>query len=325
MGKECKICVVIVTYNRKEYLIKLLEGLRQQSRHIDAILIFDNYSNDGTGSLLVKHKYTEGETAGKLYIKEEENYKYYYFKNECNCGGSGGFYQAIKLAINFDYDFLWCMDDDVYPDSNCLNELLKHMSSANRICIPTRQDQNYTDYAITKVDMSNPFKYSIVSRKTMMKNDRIGLDAIHVVDMPFEGPLIAVDLIEQIGLPKSDFFIIFDDSEYAARANQYTDILYCKNAILHKQIIPVSSHTKLMNWKNYYGYRNQIWFDRHYANNIFVKIVRPRLLLLDLVLRALIQGKWSNLKIITAAYSDGMHNRLGKLVEPGVTAEKFRR
>ena len=159
----------------------------------------------------------------------------------------------------------------------------------------------------------------------MVYNDSIIGSAIKVVDMPFEGPLISKDLIKEIGLPKADFFIFFDDSEYAARASKHTKILYCKDAILHKQIIPTSNgKNNLMNWKNYYGYRNQIWFDRHYGNNIFVKVLRPRLLLVDIVLRALIKRKYSNINVIRKAYRDGMNNKLGKLVEPGIKGKDIK-
>ena len=47
------ICAVIVTYNRKEYLSKLLEALRFQTRRLDGVLIFDNHSSDGTDHYLL--------------------------------------------------------------------------------------------------------------------------------------------------------------------------------------------------------------------------------------------------------------------------------
>ena len=72
-----------------------------------------------------------------------------------------------------------------------------------------------------------------------------------------------------------------------------------------------------MNWKNYYGIRNQIWFDRNYGDNWFVKSFRPRLLYVDLMLRAILTRKTTNKQVIKRAYVDGMNNRLGKLIAPG--------
>ena len=72
-----------------------------------------------------------------------------------------------------------------------------------------------------------------------------------------------------------------------------------------------------MGWKEYYGYRNQYWFDRTYGENIFVKKLRPLFNHLDLCFRAIVKRRWSNLKVFRAAYYDGTHNILGKRVNPG--------
>ncbi|RMG35011.1 MAG: glycosyltransferase, partial [Methanobacteriota archaeon] len=42
------IAAVIVTFNRKEMLIRCLEGIFSQTRPVSAIFIIDNASTDGT-------------------------------------------------------------------------------------------------------------------------------------------------------------------------------------------------------------------------------------------------------------------------------------
>lgn len=44
--KEQKVYVAIVTYNRKEYLLNLLEALQQSEKKISGILLLDNKSTD---------------------------------------------------------------------------------------------------------------------------------------------------------------------------------------------------------------------------------------------------------------------------------------
>ena len=72
-----------------------------------------------------------------------------------------------------------------------------------------------------------------------------------------------------------------------------------------------------MGWKDYYGYRNQYWFDRTYGENGAVRLLRPLLSRADLTLRAIARRKWANLRVISLAYRDGTRSRLGRTVDPG--------
>ena len=317
------ICIVIVTYNRCEYLLNLLNALLNQSTQPEAILIFDNYSSDNTIQKLRDFGLDFMNTVDVLQERTTHKGRFLYYRNGFNSGGSGGFYSGIKLASEMNFDYIWCMDDDVLPDKECLEVLMENVSENNRIVIPTRTDDKYKDFAVTKVNMSNPFIYKITSRKTWLYNEEIKGDVVEIVDMPFEGPLIANSLVKEIGLPNKDLFIIFDDSEYAYRASKKTKLLYCKKAVLHKQIIPVTSSDSTFNWKNYYGWRNQFWFDKEYGTNVFVKLLRPYFQSFDLYLRAIVKGKWSNIKVVRRALHDANKNLLGKLVEPGTKGEDF--
>ncbi len=312
------VCALVVTYNRKEYLLKLIaEGLMKQTYPIEKIIIFDNNSTDGTEQEL--------KSAGIIdcYIDVNSNdfkdtrQKILYYRNSENEGGSGGFHKGIRMASETGCDLIWTMDDDVLPDLSCLEKLVANMSEHTRICVPCRTDDRYTDNAIVNVNMSNPFLYNIKLRKKRVPSNNIDGNSIRVKDMPFEGPLIDKSLVDEIGLPKKELFILFDDSEYAYRASEVTDILYIKNAVLHKQIIPSENNLRQMGWKQYYSYRNQYWFDRTYGKNIFVKYLRPILNHIDLCLRAIVKRKWSNFTVLNKAYHDGTRGIMGKTVDPG--------
>ncbi|WP_349666713.1 glycosyltransferase [Lacrimispora sp.] len=313
-----RVCAVVVTYNRVEYLLKLIESLKIQTKKLDAILIFDNNSTDNTNGQLIKLGFANNNMYEKLNIRDNSGIKFMYYRNSFNSGGSGGFYSGMKLASEMEYEYLWCMDDDVLPNEDCLSILLENMSNNVRLCIPTRTDERYKDFAVLSVNMHNPFVYKITSRKRCVYNDDILEDCVEIQDMPFEGPLIANSLVNEIGLPNKDLFIIFDDSEYAYRACKKTKLMYCKKAILHKQIIPNQCENSLMNWKNYYGWRNQFWFDKTYGKNLLVRTLRPFFQTIDLFLRAIVKRKWSNIRVVKKAYIDAINGTLGKVIEPGV-------
>lgn len=312
-----RVCVLIVTYNRKNYLKTLLQSLCIQTHLISKILVFDNASTDGTAEMLLSEQFISSADVGVMNHGQLGEIQVLYYLNHENSGGSGGFHKGFELALAQDCDYIWTMDDDVLPEKDCLEKLLSVINKDVRLVIPSRTDDHLQDYAVTHLNMSNPFLYNIVSRKTMVYNKDIQGDSIRIKDMPFEGPLIDISLIKEIGLPRGDLFIIFDDTEYAHRASRATELRYVKNAVLHRQIVPAKTKNRLMGWKEYYAFRNQYWFDRTYGENIFVRQLRPILNHLDMCMRAILKRKWSNLRVLKRAYYDGTHGILGKTVEPG--------
>lgn len=316
------VCAVVVTYNRKKLLEELLAALEQQTRQLDALLVFDNFSSDGTDNMLFQKGFCESTEEGQLHKKADGSRVNLYYRNTQNSGGAGGFHDAMQITYDCGYDYLWVMDDDVLPSPDCLNKLMSYISPDVRICVPCRTDEHFCDCAVTKVNMRNPFAIRSFRKKKVVSNDISG-EYIEIQDMPFEGPLIDASLVNEIGLPQKNFFLVMDDTDYAQRALKATKIFYIKNAVLHKQIIPKKDPKRRMDWKDYYSLRNHVWYDRLHAENIFVKYLRPRIMIFDLLLRAVYKRKWSNLKVLKRAYRDGMQGRLGKTIEPGTPGEKF--
>ncbi len=137
-----KITAVVVTFNRLNLLQRVIASLQKQSVHIHDIIIVNNGSTDGTKEWLDKQN--------KLHIIHQEN-----------VGGSGGFYRGIQEASKTECDWIWCMDDDVFPSEHCLENLLIYASKDNKIGIacPHRlmSGKTFTGEAKT-LNLSNPFK-----------------------------------------------------------------------------------------------------------------------------------------------------------------------
>ena len=321
MNKQ-RVCAVVTTYNRKYYLINLMHGLFNQTKHLEAILLYDNNSNDGTSEMLIERGWIESDDYCTLMCKNVNGINVMYYRSNLNEGSSGGAHGGMKIASSMNFDYLWYMDDDVLPEKNCLEELIKNMSPSVMLCQPSRTDENNRDCAIIGLNMENPFLFSLKSRSVTIFNEEIKGDTVEIKAMPFEGPLIDIQLIKEIGLPKKDLFILFDDTDFAIRAQKKTKLLYCKKAILHRQIISTSV-PHLKGWKEYYGMRNQIWFDRTYGENFSVRHFRPIIFVLALYVRAIQKRRWKDIRVIKQAYVDGVHGNLGITVKPGTTGENF--
>lgn len=320
MNKK-RVVAVIVTFNRCRNLKVLLGQLINQNYELDSLLIFDNASSDNTVEYLQnigiapKHEVI----SKKLYKGMYNGITTYFLENSFNSGGAGGFHDAIKIASDIEgIDYVWVMDDDVFPDENCLHNLLAEIEKDKSvgIAIPNRTGNGYVDRAIIHYDLEKFWVHRFGKLKKSIPADDLDSNITRVADMPFEGPLIKKSLIKKVGLPKKEFFLIYDDTEYATRCLQYGDIIFVKNASLKRQIVPQNTSTKktrrVMTWKEYYTFRNEIFFERKYGKNWAVRNIRNIIWVVDLTLRAIVLRKWGNLKIIRRAYLDGIRGTLGK-------------
>ena len=76
--------------------------------------------------------------------------------------------------------------------------------------------------------------------------------------------MVKTSLVREIGLPKTEYFIWFDDTEYCMRFHRRSRILNVNTAVLnHKTAVP--GQASLIGWKNYYGFRNAIDIGRTYS------------------------------------------------------------
>lgn len=316
MKERKDVCLVIVTYNRAEYLYKLLMSIQKQTYPVKAIVLVDNHSEDHTFELLFDMGFTNKRETDQIVKHYWGNIQTYYYYNSTNSGGAGGFAHGINIAKTVSCDYVWVMDDDVLPNSMCLEKLCSNLNEYCYMCIPNRGDKNYDDFAIGKMNMTNPFLFRLNSCKQHIVNSKdITENIIYVEDMAFEGPIFKKELLDVIEGPDSNYFILYDDTDFAYRTSKITKIGFIKDAILHKQIIP-NPQVNPWTWKSYYAIRNSVYFDRKFGQNFGVKEIRPLLRIIDMTIRSLLKLKIHRIKWIWKAYFDAVTNNMGKTVDP---------
>ncbi|MDU8924660.1 glycosyltransferase family 2 protein [Pasteurellaceae bacterium LIM206] len=194
------ICAVVVTYNRKQLLMRCLEALVNQTRVPDHILIINNASTDGTVELLEQNGWLTNEHITLLTLSE-------------NMGGAGGFYQGVKTVTEQGFDFVWLMDDDGYPEKNCLQELLKYCDD-NSYIGPLVLDQKNKDKFCFPMRIPNSLIRLNFLSDLIENNIKNKVDGIVI---PFNGILFSTALSKKLGYPKQEYFIWGDDIEYTLR------------------------------------------------------------------------------------------------------------
>ena len=167
-----KIAAVIVAFNRDNLLERSLQYTVRQTRKPDLVIVVDNANLESTRLLV--------ESQGAVYLNGAiEN------------GSAGGFAIGLDYALSVNCDFVWTLDDDGYPDLNCLSTLLEFtLGSALNVSSPLSLSQE--DHTQT----ANPYL--------------IGLSFVRS----------ARDIIELIGYPKKELFLRGDEMDYYYRARR---------------------------------------------------------------------------------------------------------
>ncbi len=234
------VCAIVVTFNRSQLLKRCLGALQKQLPD-EAILVVNNASSDGTLEVLA-HDFPD---IPVLNLPE-------------NLGGAGGFEAGMRRAYDEGYEYLWLMDDDGVPDENCLAELLKH-AAPQRVTVPVQQDGQQFYGAVIGWNNRRDVTPEIVAAKKAVTGN---------FTFAFVGPLIGREIVTRVGFPRGDFFIWFDDFEYALRLHRHRDlqIVFVPQArffhdIYHeirqvKRFGRVSERATQAAWKTYYGTRN---------------------------------------------------------------------
>ena len=229
------IVAVVVTYNRIELLKRTVRCL-QQNKPVSSIVVVNNGSTDATAEWLKTQP-------GLIVI------------SQANVGGSGGFYTGMQYAYQAGADWIWCMDDDVFPRADCLEQLLLHADREDiGILAPRRlQEGKLFTHEFQGYNLINPF----ASMYTGKLSKQTVTEPVEIQGAAFEGPFIRREVVEKIGYPNKELFIFCDDTDYCLRTVQAGfKILYVPTALMDKEKFfsndSWSERNKKKKWKRFY-------------------------------------------------------------------------
>ena len=315
MEKILHTASIVVTFNRKEPLKKNIEAQFEQNCLVETIFVIDNASSDGTSELF----YTGG-----CFDRPEIKY----INTGKNLGGAGGFEFGLRKAYEAGYDWFLLMDDDGRPyDENCFGALFSHIrdqgySSDQKVFLNSLvlcSDNELTFTLGNGIENLQEFLQSDYCINGVVKN--------HV--NPFNGTLISRGLVDEIGFPNGQFFIRWDEVDYAMRASLHGAIqetvlaskyyhpkagaLHFKKILRRKKFLSIEAP-----WKEYYNIRNYTYSilhnikDKKEAKKKIKWFYRKKLYCI-LTMKC---QKLQVYKMVRKGYTDGKNGRLGIRVLP---------
>lgn len=240
-----RIVACVVTYNRKDKLRKCIQALLSQTYGEFDILVVDNASTDGTRELI------ETKFGGV-----------HYYNTGSNLGGAGGFNIAFKKTV-LEYDYLWIMDDDTYPEKDALEQLViagkvlqgkfGYLSSLAKwtdgtSCIMNRQK----------------IKSDLHENLFALENDLLPIESASFVSL-----FVNSSEAKKKGLPIKEFFIWGDDTEYTLRLREAGGYLALNSVVIHDMAsnsgidVVTSSVDRIQRFT--YQMRNRIYIEKHHG------------------------------------------------------------
>ena len=267
------VAVVIVTFNRADLLVGMLDGLAHQTRAPDAVFVIDNASSDHTRGVLARNDLP-------LRVTHSDE----------NLGGAGGFRLGVQLAYDAGFDRIWLMDDDVVPAPDCLAVL---MAQDEACLMSVREDTrgDLVEKAAVDFDLRHPL--AIKPKRASVESrygDRASMPArVELQNVAFEGFMVRREVVDAVGLPDASYFIFYDDVDYAIRVRRAGWRIWAvRDAVLVRQLDFDQQHA-LDTWKGFYMFRNLFVVHFRYGENVLVRL-KPYLIVLAVVLLSPVRG-----------------------------------
>ncbi|EJF33786.1 glycosyltransferase [Weissella koreensis KCTC 3621] len=232
---------VVVTFNRLPMLKEVIAALQNSTTKVDHIIVIDNNSRDDTVAYLTS-------LGSQIeYVRLGEN-----------LGGAGGFNRGVRYFMEKTNDeFVWLMDDDTVPLADTLTNLLKFADEKDQFGF-LASDVRWVDGHRAK--MNNP---SPVNRARKIPEDSTTPEKLK--NATFVSLLMPREIIAQMGLPITEFFIWGDDIEYTERAGRLASGYFVPQArVIHKMKSNVGSDVLTDSLdrlpRYFYSYRNKIYY-----------------------------------------------------------------
>lgn len=292
-----KVLAAIVTYNRLELLKRCIQYLSNQTYPL-TILVINNSSTDGT----------------EAYLKEQGiNYV-----TQPNGGSSAGWWRSIEEAIEKEYDYVWLMDDDGYPDQKALELLLSNIDDKTACLSSVVVKENKRNEFVFGVPVlnknGNPVLFSFKRKYAALQELPAGTEKYPFAHL-FNGALINLAVVNQIGNINKDYFLYGDEVDYFCRMRKVGGV-YSLTSAFHYH--PDVSERKIDKTRVYYFIRNTFilnkkYFDHYLLRNFFtVAVALARILSRDGVITCLSYLAGNNSKYVYNGIRDGIHHNFIK-------------
>lgn len=247
---------LVLTYNRRELVLRCVEALLAQTHRLASIIVIDNGSTDGTQEALAAL----------------DNPALHVVRIEENVGAARGFTYALDYAFATRHvDWAYMMDDDVIAEPTAVAELVT--AYQHNFTLP-EQVGFLVSQAVDGQGRANNVPHIDTRPRHAGECPDWGMyldqGIVAVRGSPMSGMLMPRTTFEAFGNLNSEFVIWGEDLEYTLRiTEQRPGLIVGRSKITHLRsqagdisIFLENDRARVPNF--YYLYRNQLFVRRRY-------------------------------------------------------------
>lgn len=319
-----RLVALVVTHNRQDHLRLTLTRLLAEP--VDAVLVVDNASTDGTAALL----------------RSIPDPRLHVLPLAQNSGGAGGFEAGLReVQRRFDPDWCVLMDDDARPEPGTLRRFLTQADSLAKAGFQAvAAGVFYPDGLLCEMNRPwrNPFWHLADFGRTLFG----GRAGFHVKDTDYDatepmaidgtsfvGFFLSREGLRRGGFPDGSLFIYADDVIYTLNfVKRGGRIAFAPWLRFEHDCTTYIRGARRMHspiWKVYYAYRNALLAYRRAAGPVFFLGVLA-IVALKWRLKAREAGadRAAYLRMYRLAISDALRNNLSRSLAQVQAAAKDR-
>jgi len=268
MPDRPRVVAVVLTYRRTDLLRRCVGAVAGQSRPPDAVLVVDN-------DHLARGVLDEaGLLGGTVEVVETGE----------NLGPAGGYETGFRLALDRGATKVWTVDDDLVPEPDCLERLLRETQGSG-VLIPRQRRPEFVK--------GHPPSWN--------------------------GTLFDAEVVRAVGLPRGDLFFWAEDTEFYTRIRRAG---FPIRPVPQAEVFHVNpeehSRGAARDWRLYYEVRNGLYVRLRLRPRTAKGTWRAwRSALGKLGAIVLLEpNKRRSLRLWWQGYRDYRRGRLGKVVSP---------
>jgi len=250
-----KILAAIVTYNRCDLLSRCIDHVQSQTRRPNALVVINNGSTDGTLAML--------SARGVDVITQK------------NVGSAGGWHRAIQYGLDGGFDAVWLMDDDGFPDMDALAYLEKALAPGVACASSIVVQEDRPDHFVFPFPVLDKAGFPVVfaKKRKMPTLDELrsrSIDGTYPFVHLFNGALVSMSAVQQVGNVNRDFFIFGDEVDYFFRLRSVGKVF---SVLVAKHLHPDVGRRPYTPMKVYYYVKNTLILNRRYFNHVWLRHV----------------------------------------------------